>query len=79
MKKKKIKYDTASNGLEAVQKWKSGGFHLILVCVFVGLLNDENLTRNWKDGYSDACYGRNPGHQGDPPPGEDEWDARIPQ
>jgi len=32
MKKKKIKYDVAKNGQEAVQKWKSGGFHLILVC-----------------------------------------------
>ena len=32
MKKKKIKYDVAKNGEEAVQKWKSGGFHLILVC-----------------------------------------------
>jgi osomolarity two-component system response regulator SSK1 len=31
MKKKKIKYDVAKNGLEAVQKWKTGGFHLILV------------------------------------------------
>ena len=33
MKKKKIKYDVAGNGQEAVQKWKSGGFHLILVRV----------------------------------------------
>jgi len=33
MRKKKIKYDVAKNGQEAVQKWKSGGFHLILVCV----------------------------------------------
>ena len=32
MKKKKIKYDVAGNGQEAVQKWKYGGFHLILVC-----------------------------------------------
>ncbi len=31
MKKKKIKYDVAKNGEEAVQKWKSGVFHLILV------------------------------------------------
>ena len=30
MKKKKIKYDVAKNGEEAVQKWRSGGFHLIL-------------------------------------------------
>jgi osomolarity two-component system, response regulator SSK1 len=31
MKKKKIKYDVAKNGEEAVQKWLTGGFHLILV------------------------------------------------
>ena len=31
MEKKKIKYDVAQNGAEAVTKWKSGGFHLILV------------------------------------------------
>lgn len=31
MRKKKIKYDVAKNGEEAVQKWRSGGFHLILV------------------------------------------------
>jgi osomolarity two-component system, response regulator SSK1 len=33
MKKKKIKYDVAKNGEEAVQKWRTGGFHLILVSI----------------------------------------------
>ena len=31
MRKKKIKHDVAKNGEEAVQKWRSGTFHLILV------------------------------------------------
>jgi osomolarity two-component system response regulator SSK1 len=31
MKKHKIKFSVASNGQEAVEKWKGGGFHLILV------------------------------------------------
>lgn len=31
MRKKKIKYDVAKNGEEAVEKWRSGRFHLILV------------------------------------------------
>jgi len=31
MRKKKIKYDVAKNGEEAVEKWQSGRFHLILV------------------------------------------------
>jgi len=34
MRRKKIKYDVAKNGEEAVVKWKSGKFHLILVRVF---------------------------------------------
>ena len=38
MKKKKIKYDVAKNGEEAVQKWRTGGFHLILV----GVLQEPN-------------------------------------
>jgi osomolarity two-component system response regulator SSK1 len=33
MKKHKIKFSVASNGLEAVNKWKIGGFHLILVSI----------------------------------------------
>jgi len=31
MRRKKIKYDVAKNGEEAVEKWRSGRFHLILV------------------------------------------------
>lgn len=31
MRKRKIKYSVASNGQEAVDKWKAGGFHLVLV------------------------------------------------
>lgn len=31
MKKKRIKFDVAKNGEEAVTKWQTGGFHLVLV------------------------------------------------
>lgn len=31
MKKKGIKYAVAKDGEEAVQKWKAGDFHLVLV------------------------------------------------
>jgi osomolarity two-component system response regulator SSK1 len=31
MKKRKIKYGVAKDGVEAVNKWRTGGFHLILV------------------------------------------------
>ena len=38
MKKKKIKYDVVKNGKEAVEKWRTGGFHIVLVrcCLFLG-------------------------------------------
>ena len=38
MKRKKIKYESANNGQEAVEKWKTGGFHLILVSCIVLIL-----------------------------------------
>jgi osomolarity two-component system response regulator SSK1 len=31
IKRKKIKCDVAQNGLQAVEKWKTGRFHLIFV------------------------------------------------
>jgi osomolarity two-component system response regulator SSK1 len=30
-RKKKIRHQTAKDGQEAVEKWRTGGFHLILV------------------------------------------------
>ncbi len=65
MKKKRIKYDVAKNGEEAVQKWNSGGFHLILVHLLLGSGRSySNFTV--KDGYPDAGHGRHSSHQGDP-------------
>lgn len=37
MKKHKIKFSVACDGKEAVEKWKGGGFHLILVRLFFNL------------------------------------------
>lgn len=64
MRKKKIKYDVAKNGEEAVQKWRTGGFHLILVS-----LTENQLLRfsdETADGHSNARHGRNPGDKGNP-------------
>lgn len=43
MKKHKIKCSVASNGQEAVERWKGGGFHLVLVSTFIlhGALHEE--------------------------------------
>jgi osomolarity two-component system, response regulator SSK1 len=61
MKKKKIKYDVASNGAEAVEKWRTGEFHLILVSVYV------SQRVSWcdfllSDGHSNARYGWHRSH-----------------
>jgi osomolarity two-component system response regulator SSK1 len=31
LRKKKIKHQAAKDGQEAIEKWRTGGFHLILV------------------------------------------------
>ena len=35
LRKRRIKHQVANNGQEAVEKWKTGIFHLILVCRLV--------------------------------------------
>ncbi|KAF9224366.1 hypothetical protein BS17DRAFT_779685 [Gyrodon lividus] len=45
MRKKKIKYDVAKNGEEAVQKWRSGGFHLILMDIQMPIMDGIEATK----------------------------------
>ncbi|GLB33268.1 putative cheY-homologous receiver domain containing protein [Lyophyllum shimeji] len=45
MKKKKIKYDLANNGQEAVQKWRTGGFHLILMDIQMPIMDGIQATK----------------------------------
>lgn len=45
MKKKKIKYDVAINGAEAVAKWKTGGFHLILMDIQMPVMDGIEATK----------------------------------
>ena len=78
MKKKKIKYDVAKNGEEAVSKWRSGGFHLILVGVHIVSGSHPCLTSLGADGHSDARYGRYTGDEGDSEIGEIERCGRFP-
>lgn len=55
MKKKGIKFAVANNGEEAVQKWKAGNFHLVLVCSSLSstsAASDEASVNI--DGYSTA-------------------------
>ncbi|KAG2201024.1 hypothetical protein INT47_006568 [Mucor saturninus] len=45
MKKHKIKFAVASNGLEAVNKWKTGGFHLVLMDIQLPVMNGIEATK----------------------------------
>ncbi|KAI0313253.1 hypothetical protein OF83DRAFT_1065805 [Amylostereum chailletii] len=45
MRRKKIKYDVAKNGEEAVKKWKSGKFHLILMDIQMPVMDGIAATK----------------------------------
>ncbi|RIA97246.1 hypothetical protein C1645_801922 [Glomus cerebriforme] len=45
MKKKKIKYECASNGQEAVDKWQKGGFHLVLMDIQLPVMDGIEATK----------------------------------
>ncbi|CAJ0627212.1 11314_t:CDS:2 [Entrophospora sp. SA101] len=44
MRKKKIKYECATNGQEAVDKWKEGGFHLVLMDIQLPVMDGIKAT-----------------------------------
>ncbi|ORZ21624.1 hypothetical protein BCR42DRAFT_481239 [Absidia repens] len=45
MKKHNIKYEVASDGKQAVEKWKKGGFHLILMDIQLPVMSGIDATK----------------------------------
>ena len=45
MKRLKVRWHTAMNGREAVQKWRTGGFHLVLMDIQLPVMNGLDATK----------------------------------
>jgi osomolarity two-component system, response regulator SSK1 len=45
MKRLKVRWKTAMNGKEAVAKWRTGGFHLVLMDIQLPVMNGLDATR----------------------------------
>ena len=45
MKKLKVRWQTAMNGREAVNKWRTGGFHLVLMDIQLPIMNGLEATK----------------------------------
>ena len=45
MKRLKVRWSTAMNGREAVNKWREGGFHLVLMDIQLPVMNGLDATK----------------------------------
>jgi osomolarity two-component system, response regulator SSK1 len=45
MKRLKVRWHTAVNGREAVNKWRTGGFHLVLMDIQLPVMNGLDATK----------------------------------
>ncbi|RKP07109.1 CheY-like superfamily [Thamnocephalis sphaerospora] len=70
LRKRKIKYAVASDGREAVEMWKNGDFHLVLMDIQLPVMNGIDATkeiRRMEKERKAACLSP-PGSPGEPSP-----------
>ncbi|AET39867.1 mitogen-activated protein kinase kinase kinase SSK1 Ecym_5077 [Eremothecium cymbalariae DBVPG len=69
LKRHRISYEIAKNGAEAVEKWRQGGIHLILMDLQLPLLSGLEATKQIRD--MEKLNGINKFHKSDLKPGRD--------
>ena len=81
MKRLKVRWHTAMNGREAVNKWKEGGFHLVLMDIQLPIMNGLEATKEIRrleriNGVGFGSATGNGGERSNAPRGEAGPDAK---
>ncbi|KAG4410476.1 response regulator Mcs4 [Cadophora malorum] len=85
MKRLKVRWQTAMNGREAVNKWRAGGFHLVLMDIQLPIMSGLEATKeirrlerlNSIGVFSSSASSSAPETSADEPEGEDKLPSTV--